>query len=366
MSACLLAWSCTLDRGGASRVGADGEVPTRDAGAGRRDSGPCVPTTCEAEGAECGPITDGCGGTIECGMCRPDLVCGAMGMPNRCGVGPCTPRTCMAGDCGEIPDGCAGVITCPMCMDPDTCGGGGTANRCGCTPTSCAALGATCGGPADGCGGTLDCGGCTSPATCSATFTCECVPTTCGTLGATCGAPDDGCGTPLSCGTCESTTECGGSFTCVACTPDSAEPNDAPVDAHSLGDVSDSPDVADSFDTFTMHAARQPDYFFFRVEEASSDGDTESRIRLELRDVAPGQDADLRVTILCGGTGGTRSCDSGDSITQGCESVGSGSDETVDMRVDCDDGDVDVTVRVLLVGGGFTSCAPYTLRRTVQ
>lgn len=44
-----------------------------------------------------------------------------------------------------------------------------------CTPTTCAALGATCGTPSNGCGGTLSCGTCGTGQTCSATF--QCVPT---------------------------------------------------------------------------------------------------------------------------------------------------------------------------------------------
>ena len=28
----------------------------------------CIPRVCAAEGASCGAIDDGCGGTIECGM----------------------------------------------------------------------------------------------------------------------------------------------------------------------------------------------------------------------------------------------------------------------------------------------------------
>ena len=42
-----------------------------------------------------------------------------------------------------------------------------------CTPTTCAALGATCGTPSDGCGGTLSCGTCGTGSTCNASHTCE-------------------------------------------------------------------------------------------------------------------------------------------------------------------------------------------------
>jgi hypothetical protein len=43
-----------------------------------------------------------------------------------------------------------------------------------CTPTTCAALGATCGSPSNGCGGTLSCGSCSSGQTCNtSTLKCE-------------------------------------------------------------------------------------------------------------------------------------------------------------------------------------------------
>jgi hypothetical protein len=64
----------------------------------------CTPTTCAAQGKNCGSIADGCGGTLSCGSCSP------------------TP--------------------------PQTCGGGGTANVCGCTPNNVAC---TFGNPAACC-----------------------------------------------------------------------------------------------------------------------------------------------------------------------------------------------------------------------
>jgi hypothetical protein len=35
----------------------------------------CVPTTCQAEGIQCGSISDNCGGTLLCGSCGKGLVC---------------------------------------------------------------------------------------------------------------------------------------------------------------------------------------------------------------------------------------------------------------------------------------------------
>src|SRR5262245_45527180 len=123
----------------------------------------CVPTTCAAQGKNCGTIPDGCGGTLTCGVCTAPQVCTA----NVCAA--CVPTTCAAQgkNCGTIPDGCGGTLTCGVCTAPQTCGGGGVANVCGvCTPTTCAAQGKNCGTIPDACGGTLTCGVCTAPQTC--------------------------------------------------------------------------------------------------------------------------------------------------------------------------------------------------------
>ena len=44
---------------------------------------PCLPSTCQKVGAQCGSIPDGCGATLDCGICKGDRVCGAK-MPNHC------------------------------------------------------------------------------------------------------------------------------------------------------------------------------------------------------------------------------------------------------------------------------------------
>ncbi|HEY3358972.1 MAG TPA: glycoside hydrolase family 18 protein [Polyangia bacterium] len=83
----------------------------------------------------------------------------------------CTPTTCAAQgkNCGTIADGCGGTLPCGTCtLANQTCGGGGTANVCGCTPTTCAAQGKNCGTIADGCGGTLPCGSCAAGQSCTA------------------------------------------------------------------------------------------------------------------------------------------------------------------------------------------------------
>ncbi|HEY4059565.1 MAG TPA: hypothetical protein VGM39_23260, partial [Kofleriaceae bacterium] len=55
----------------------------------------CIPTTCAAQGAECGIVDDGCGHSLTCGSCTGGEACGAMS-PNKCDPGVCTPHTCQS------------------------------------------------------------------------------------------------------------------------------------------------------------------------------------------------------------------------------------------------------------------------------
>ncbi len=134
-------------------------------------SGSCTPTTCSAQGAQCGSISDGCGGTLNCGTCSGSNSCGGGGTANVCGSPACTPTTCAAqgANCGNLPDGCGGTLNCGTCSGSNSCGGGGTPNVCGatCYPWTCADQGAKCGNVSDGCGGTLNCGNCPSGQSCS-------------------------------------------------------------------------------------------------------------------------------------------------------------------------------------------------------
>jgi len=138
----------------------------------------CTPTTCTAQGKNCGTISDGCGGTLNCGStCPANQTCGGGGTANVCG---CTPTTCAAQgkNCGMISDGCGKTLDCGDCQGQQSCGGGGKANVCGsptCTPESnsafCARVGKNCGSVTgtDNCGATRtvsSCGSCTSPDTC--------------------------------------------------------------------------------------------------------------------------------------------------------------------------------------------------------
>src|SRR4029450_12783199 len=62
----------------------------------------CSPTTCAAEGANCGLIADARGPALHCGSCPLPQTCGGGGTPNVCGLGPV---------CGGGPGSCGG--TCP-------------------------------------------------------------------------------------------------------------------------------------------------------------------------------------------------------------------------------------------------------------
>ncbi len=191
----------------------------------------CTRTTCAFEGKNCGAISDGCGGTLDCGACAAPQTCGGRGFPNVCGT-PCTPTTCAAlgKNCGILSNGCGGTLSCGTCTAPSSCGGGGVANVCGsgCAPTTCAAQGKNCGALPDGCGGTLACGTCPAPQSCGGGGTPNvcgaCTPTTCLAQGWDCGTAPNGCGGTISCGSaCTGNRICGGGGqnACgrTACTP---------------------------------------------------------------------------------------------------------------------------------------------------
>ena len=50
-------------------------------------AGACTPTTCAAQGKNCGTISNGCGGTLTCGSCSSPQTCGGGGVANVCGGG---------------------------------------------------------------------------------------------------------------------------------------------------------------------------------------------------------------------------------------------------------------------------------------
>ena len=106
----------------------------------------CTPKTCAQVNVTCGLAGDGCGGTLTCGSCLPGQQCGATGKPSQCVTatptgpdgGACVAKTCadyllQNKDCGPQSDGCGNTINCGACVDPEFCGGGG--------PSKCAISG---------------------------------------------------------------------------------------------------------------------------------------------------------------------------------------------------------------------------------
>ena len=154
----------------------------------------CKSNSCAALAAQCGSIPDGCVGrdAHDCGACPAGQTCGGGG-DHKCGQNACTPkRTCAPADCGQVSDGCGGVLTCPAC----------------CVPKTCAVLGWSCGSGPDQCGGTAVCPGVCPVASpvCTADHKC-CRPITCTTDVNHCGANGpDGCGGLLQCGKCDAGT----------------------------------------------------------------------------------------------------------------------------------------------------------------
>ena len=183
----------------------------------------CKPTTCSAQNISCGPAGDGCGGQIDCGPCPAGFQCGGNGVFGQCVPIPdaatCQPQTCAQEGiaCGPAGDGCGASIDCGMCPAPQTCGGCGMPGQCcstGCTPMTCAQQNIMCGPAGDGCGNLLNCGTCPAGQACGGGGTpgqCGgCTPLTCAQLNISCGAAGDGCGNLLDCGSCPTGETCGG------------------------------------------------------------------------------------------------------------------------------------------------------------
>lgn len=115
----------------AVETGADGSVDASD-------DTTCVATSCTALQANCGAAPDGCGQTLaDCGVCSGGETCGAAG-PNRCGDGGCDAATaCKPGQCGPISNGCGGTVECPGCSGHEYCNAG-TCKACGLFASGCA------------------------------------------------------------------------------------------------------------------------------------------------------------------------------------------------------------------------------------
>ncbi|HLL53107.1 MAG TPA: hypothetical protein VK447_06170, partial [Myxococcaceae bacterium] len=208
----------------------------------------CKPTSCEAQGKNCGQADDGCGNALDCGGCATGTSCGGGGKANVCGRPDCRPKNCaeLGFNCGQAADGCGGILSCGACSGDETCGGGGKANVCGggptCTPKTCAQQGLNCGEASDGCGGMLRCGDCAAGETCggggraNVCGKAACKPTTCAAQGKECGSIPDGCGGTLECGACAEGKSCGAGGTPNICAfPSFGGPGPWPIDNITYG-----------------------------------------------------------------------------------------------------------------------------------
>ncbi len=177
----------------------------------------CTSVTCQDLGYECGEVWLGCGpasNKTDCGSCATDKNCNnALHVCEPKLAGTCTPPAgtvtpqmmCDAAkaaknvECGIITNGCGGLIDCTTvdpahykCRTGLTCGGAGVPNRCAPQepPSECLVAGYTCGTLTSACGGTLNCG------TCDATKNEVCNVAqgqTAGTCGLVCDKPEKSC-----------------------------------------------------------------------------------------------------------------------------------------------------------------------------
>ena len=200
---------------------------------------------CKAMGIACGKAWLGCGpatALTECGACADGQVCNPSfntcePAPAKSG-GACIARTktqaCAdrGNQCGFVTDGCGGTVDCGGCVTGKECATGGVANRCTAIEpnTVCADQGRVCGSAADACGTKVDCGACPPTATCNGKGTCDplCQPKKCADLPGVCGwKVPDGCGGSLNCYDCWQTNQVCGPLTDgvgECCSPPTALP----------------------------------------------------------------------------------------------------------------------------------------------
>lgn len=227
------------------------DIPADGNGDGSGPGGNCIPKTCEQLKAECGSISDGCGGVLACGECAEGAYCGIL-QHNVCTdpASLCVPIeksvACAGKACGKEGDGCEGFYECGECGKGEVCGavtpfqcdkalgpvdGDGSPFRCVPLEAERACEGKQCGKTFDGCGATgehvFDCaevnGGCAADEWCGIeeAFQCSRAPSngcdenaTCASMGWGCGVAVDACGNVFDCSaeglTCDPATE-----TCV-------------------------------------------------------------------------------------------------------------------------------------------------------
>jgi hypothetical protein len=82
---------CTIDAcqdGSPTFIPEPPETPCGDGNVCNGGGTCCVPITCADVEVECGPVNDGCNGTIVCGGCNAPEWCGGSGGTNSCGCSP--------------------------------------------------------------------------------------------------------------------------------------------------------------------------------------------------------------------------------------------------------------------------------------
>jgi hypothetical protein len=119
--------------GGSTGDGGSGGLPFNSGDGGMGGHHCSTQVTCADMGADCGPISDGCNGVLECGECSEPETCGGSGTANVCGQFVCQAQTCadLGANCGPVGDGCGEVLECGSCSLPERCGGDGS------TPSVC-------------------------------------------------------------------------------------------------------------------------------------------------------------------------------------------------------------------------------------
>src|SRR5688572_21896369 len=114
--ALLFVTACQTPDDGPGMATPDAGTMMADAAAQLPDATSCTPRTCAGQGAQCGSISNGCGGTLSCGTCDWDESC----TNNAC---VCEPY-CGSHECGS--DGCGG--SCGTCGTNETCSTSGQCN----------------------------------------------------------------------------------------------------------------------------------------------------------------------------------------------------------------------------------------------
>ena len=213
---------------------------------------------------------------------------------------------------------------------------------------------------------------CTPPATRTGD-TCECVPQTCTEQGFDCGEQTDACGASLNCGACPGGTMCSAAGTC-GCLPDDAESNDIRTDAHNIGTFDDADDPSMVFDTWTIAAADDVDWYQLSLRDGLDGGNP--TITIDLTEIPAGANFDLAAYFQCESDPGDEdvTCNSGmtdNAVGQGCASASTGTtSEQVGLDVNCtgitsinDHGTVWIKVTPSMWSD---SCAPYQIRVRVN